>query len=401
MGHLVSQHRAYKDLQIRLDKTHIGLPEADGLYDLLKLLYTEEEARLATQMPVIPVKLEALAKRTRLPAAKLQKLLERMADVGTVMDVVHPKTGEVRYMLSPPAVGFVEFALMKRRDDIDQPSIAMAMDAYSRAGTLFTSPDGVPTQIGRALVHEDTLEEQTRTEILPYEKASDLIRESKRIGMASCYCRHEAEHMGRACDAPNDVCLALNQGVDYVVRHEFSREIDQAEALDALARSREAGLIHIADNVANKPIYLCNCCGCCCIQLRTINRYGVPNAVHTSNFIAAIDTSTCRGCGRCARRCPIQAIRLEPSPRDGKLKGTMHAVVDEDLCLGCGVCHAACRRDALHMDRRATRVVTPDDSLDRVLRMALDRGKLQHLLFDDGRGLPTKVAGIVNRTSKK
>ena len=140
---------------------------------------------------------------------------------------------------------------------------------------------------------------------------------------------------------------------------------------------------------------MCNCCGCCCLQLRAINRLGVHSAVHTSNFLAAIDDETCRGCGRCARRCPVQAIRLDPVARDGNLKGKMRAVVDDEICLGCGVCHAACRRQALTMEARPQRVLTPTSTLERVVRMAVDRGRLQHLLFDDGKGLPTLVA---NRT---
>ena len=398
MGHLGSVHKNYLDLQARLDRTHIGMPVGEALYDILKLLYTEEEARIGAQMPVKPATLETLSKHLEIPPAKLEPLLEHMAEVGTVMDLVHPRTGEVRYLLSPPVVGFFEFSLMKKREDIDQPALAMAMDAYMRSGAFFSAAGGIGegfTQIGRALVHETALGGDLTSEILAYEKATDILRDARKIGVSMCYCRHEAEHLGHACDAPLEICLNINAGFDYVHRHGIAREIDAEEALDILARARELGLVQIADNVAKRPIYMCNCCGCCCLQLRAINRHGVNHAVHTSNYIAVIDDTQCRGCGRCARRCPVSAIRLDPVPRDGKRVGTMVAVVDEEICLGCGVCHAACRKDALRMDARSQRVLTPATTLDRVVRMALDRGKLQHLLYDEGQGLPTLVANRV------
>jgi Pyruvate/2-oxoacid:ferredoxin oxidoreductase delta subunit len=343
-------------------------------------------------MPVMPMNLAKLSRHLDIPEAKLGTLLERMCDVGTVMDIIHPKSGETIYMLSPPVVGFFEFSLMKKRQDIDQPALALAMDAYLKSGAFFDLARPEMTQIGRTLVDENALQGPLTTEILPYERATQVLRDADKIGVSMCYCRHKAEHLDRACDAPSEVCLNINGGFDYVHRHGYARQIDTEEALDILARCRELGLVQIADNVQKRPIYMCNCCGCCCQQLRAINRLGVQSAVHTSNFLATIDDETCRGCGRCARRCPVQAIHLEPVPRDGHLKGKMRAVVDDTICMGCGVCHAACRQDALSMEARAQRVLTPSSTLDRVVRMAIDRGRLQHLLFDDGKGLPTLIA---------
>ena len=392
MGHLASQHKAYQDLRDRLDRMPIGMPEGEGLYDILRLLYTEEEAQLGARMPVKPATIEQLSTRLDMPEARLRPLLDRMADVGTIMDLVSPRTGVVRYLLSPPVVGFFEFSLMKRREDIDQPALAMAMDAYMHDGAFFDAPTEDFTTIGRTLVNEETLQGPLTSEILPYEKASDILRDASKIGVALCYCRHKAEHLGRACDTPQEICLNINAGFDYVNRHGIAREIDVPEALDILAKARELGLVQIADNVARRPIYLCNCCGCCCLQLRAINRHGVTHAVHTSNFIATIAADTCRGCGRCARRCPVSAIGLEPVPRDGKRVGKMRAKVDEEICLGCGVCHSSCRHEALTMAAREVRVLTPQTTLERVVRMAVDAGKLQHLLYDEGDGLPATVA---------
>ncbi len=73
----------------------------------------------------------------------------------------------------------------------------------------------------------------------------------------------------------------------------------------------------------------------------------------------------------------------------------MRARVDETICLGCGVCHSSCRHEALVMAGREVRVLTPETTLERVVRMALDADKLQHLLYDEGNGLPATVANRV------
>ena len=58
-------------------------------------------------------------------------------------------------------------------------------------------------------------------------------------------------------------------------------------------------------------------------------------------------------------------------------------VIDEELCLGCGVCTRNCRLKALTMQPREKRVITPVNSTHKVVLMAIERGKLQNLIFDN------------------
>jgi ferredoxin len=59
------------------------------------------------------------------------------------------------------------------------------------------------------------------------------------------------------------------------------------------------------------------------------------------------------------------------------------ARVEEDLCLGCGVCIRKCEKGSLTLAPRAARVITPLDSTHRVVLMAIERGTLQDLIFDN------------------
>jgi ferredoxin len=61
----------------------------------------------------------------------------------------------------------------------------------------------------------------------------------------------------------------------------------------------------------------------------------------------------------------------------------MKARLDATLCLGCGVCARTCAKGALVMESRAARVLTPVTTAHRAVLMAIERGKLQNLIFDN------------------
>lgn len=56
---------------------------------------------------------------------------------------------------------------------------------------------------------------------------------------------------------------------------------------------------------------------------------------------------------------------------------------EESLCLGCGVCYSACKFGCITMKPRPRRVFTPETTFDKFVAMAIERGKLANLVFDD------------------
>jgi ferredoxin len=59
------------------------------------------------------------------------------------------------------------------------------------------------------------------------------------------------------------------------------------------------------------------------------------------------------------------------------------ARLEESICLGCGVCVRVCSKGALRLLARDRRVITPVNTAHRVVLMAIERGQLQHLVFDN------------------
>lgn len=67
------------------------------------------------------------------------------------------------------------------------------------------------------------------------------------------------------------------------------------------------------------------------------------------------------------------------------------AVIDNERCLGCGVCNDVCRWDAHSMEQRDEPLYIPQDTMERVALMAVERGKLGDLLLDN---MGTKLGPI-------
>jgi ferredoxin len=111
--------------------------------------------------------------------------------------------------------------------------------------------------------------------------------------------------------------------------------------------------------------------------------FAVMHPIHTTNFIPVNDANTCDGCGKCVNTCPVEAMVLV-SANDPQLPKKKVARLDEGRCVGCGLCVRACTKtNSLRLESRPQRVLTPLNGTHRAVVMALERGKLQNLIFDN------------------
>jgi len=381
MAHMAAR-TGYQKLVKRLNKYPQGAPPSELLYEILKLLMSEKEASLVALVPIkaFTAATAARAWKTNLPEA--EKALDDLAGRALLIDVQGRKNRY--YVLPPPMAGFFEFSMMRLRGDLDQKVLAELYYQYITVEedfikALFTRGE---TQLGRTFVNEPVLSNENALHVLDYERASEVIKTASHRGIGLCYCRHKMGHAGHACDAPLDICMTFNTTAASLIRHGYARAVDAAEGLALLDEARGRNLVQFGENVRNRVSFICNCCGCCCEALIAARRFGMLHPVHTTNFLPVVDLGTCTGCGECAAVCPVEAMTMVSAndPRHPKKK---KAKLDDNLCLGCAVCVRVCKTKSLRLVSRPERVITPLNSTHKAVLMAIERGKLQNLIFDN------------------
>ncbi len=373
----------YQQLTERLNRFPQGAPPSELLYEILKMLFSPREAELVSLLPIKPFSAETAASRWGLPLSQAQRLLDELSGRALLVDTVNPR-GQLSYVLPPPMAGFFEFSMMRLRGDIDQKVLAELFYQYMNVEEdfikdLFTKGE---TQLGRVFVQEAALSPDNALYVLDYERASEVIRSASHMGVGVCYCRHKMEHVGRDCGAPKDICMTFNGSAESLTKHGFARLVDTAEGLDLLAQAQELNLVQFGENVRQRVNFICNCCGCCCEAMIAARRFAWLNPVHTSNFMPAVDPELCNGCGKCVSACPVEAMSLVSANNPHKPKMKM-AKVDQELCLGCAVCLRTCRQQGIRLEQRPARVITPMNSAHRTVLMAIERGMLPQLIFDN------------------
>ena len=368
MGHLINaKEEVYNALAERLSRTPEGAPINEHLMAILKRMYTEAEATVGSKIPAIPMPLAKLSEITGIEEQELKGILDAMSEKGLVIDV--PRKDMVYYMLAPMLVGFFEYTFMRTGDQATLKELAELFETYFHSEGVLKEIAGVDTKVMRAIVYENLIPLAVETEVLNYEKASEIIKAAGGGAITLCACRHEASHLGTACDAPQEVCISLGGAAELIIRKGWGKRAGVEDLLGVLKQAEEYGLVHLCDNVMNKPTYICNCCGCCCKVLRGIKEQDVY-ATHPSNFQPALDLEECIGCGMCVDKCQLEIIAMTDLG-----SGMDQPSINLERCIGCGVCASACPSGALSMVRRAELHVPPENLREKLQRFAIEKGR--------------------------
>jgi ferredoxin len=131
--------------------------------------------------------------------------------------------------------------------------------------------------------------------------------------------------------------MTLNGSAESLTRYGFARPVGVAEGLAPLQQANEHNLVQFGENVRQGVNFICHCC-CEAMTLVSTNDPHHPNR--------------------------------------------KRAKVHEELCLDCGDCARSCSTHCITLRSRPQRVITPLNSAHRVVVMAVERGKLQHLICD-------------------
>jgi ferredoxin len=337
---------------------------------------------LVAYLPIKPFTAEKASRVWKIDLTETRKVLDELSSRAILVDI--ERDGKTTYVLPPPMAGFFEFSMMRVRGDVDQKVLGELFYQYLNVEEQFIRELFVKgeTQLGRVFVHEPVLSPENALHVLDYERASEIIHTASHRGIGMCYCRHKMMHMHRNCNAVMDICMTFNGTAQSLTKYGYARAVDVCEGMDLLQQAYEQNLVQFGENVRERVNFICNCCGCCCEAMIAARKFGILNPIHTSNFLPVVEEAVCNGCGKCVNACPVEAMTLVSTndPHHPKMK---KAKVDEAACLGCGVCLRTCSRNALSLRSRPQRVITPVNSVHRTVMMAIERGDLQNLIFDN------------------
>ncbi|MEA3332612.1 MAG: 4Fe-4S dicluster domain-containing protein [Pseudomonadota bacterium] len=373
---------SYNQLADRLNRFPQGAPPSELLFKILKMLFSEKESKLVALMPIKPFTAKKASRIWKMDLTSTQKILDELAGRAILVDI--EQNGESVYVLPPPMAGFFEFSLMRVRNDIDQKVLSELFYEYLNVEEdfikdLFTRDQ---TQLGRTFVQEPALSKENALHVLDYERATEVIKGAAHRGVGICYCRHKMHHLGKACNAPQEICMTFDNVAASLIKYGHARSLEVEECLDLLQTAYEHNLVQFGENVREKVTFICNCCACCCEAMVAARRFAILSPIHTTNFLPVIAKSDCNGCGKCVAACPVEAMTLVSANNHVKPEMKV-AKLDENLCLGCGVCVRTCTNGNILLKSRASRVITPLNGTHRAVLMAIERGKLQDLFFDN------------------
>jgi electron transport complex protein RnfB len=328
----------YTALIQHLDEMPVGAPMSDELMEILRILYTPEEAELAAKLPFMNATLQEISEMTDMSPEELETMLESMASKGTVFKRV--KGGEAKYRLLPTVVGFSETPFWPGKDNETVRKLAPLWNRYFKSAFGEEVGDREIPLLRVAPVQEEISSE---SQVLPFETVRNLVEEVDYRAVAYCPCRQIRAYAGEGCEHERENCFHFGSMGRYIVEQGMGRELTLEETLKKLEEAHEDGLVFSTDNYQGKVSTICCCCGCCCAFIQTRKEMGYINALAPSSYVPRVDEELCIGCGNCEERCPVDAIKLDEEEVSR---------VDETQCLGCGVCIPTCSGEALTLERR-------------------------------------------------
>jgi Na+-translocating ferredoxin:NAD+ oxidoreductase subunit B len=357
-----------------LDKAWWHLPASKHLLPAIRALLRPDEAQLLTGLPFVPTDLEELAALKAIGAQEIGGKLDALAKKGVVWK--RKQGSSVLYNLNDAFFIFFQGPFYAIHPDPAAEDMASPLNRYVRDG-LMDQLAPTHTKGLRAIPINKTIEDP-RT-ILPYEDVMGLVDSQGFLSVSKCACRQRKrlDPDSAPCDHPEEVCLHFGDLGQYLVDNGLAREITREEAKKILQEAADAGLVHAVSNRQQEPGTICNCCKCSCIFFESYHVLRHDRSHDFSNYRLKTNPETCKACGLCVERCPVEALRLGESAAATNKHGKV-AMLDPGRCLGCGVCVHKCPTRSLILEPREEFHDPPQDMRQWMKRLIEDQRRLGH-----------------------
>jgi NAD-dependent dihydropyrimidine dehydrogenase PreA subunit len=351
----------YQQLRKHLDHMPVPFPAtASGVeLDLLKSLFTEEEATIACELSAFPESAERIYPRLKkkYQLEDLKQKLDKMVKKGIIVRRLSKDSKTFLYQKIPLAIGMFEFQV----NQLDKNFARLFFDYEKEAffDGLFT----MKNQQMRTIPINVAIEPQFS--VGNYDDIRKVIKDSPGpFALMNCVCRQAKDLLEDSCKVTNhrESCITLEESAKYMIDRGVAREISRDELMKFLTLAKKEGLILQPENTQH-PTFICCCCSCCCGILSAAAKYDQPAEYIHSNFRMEVNITKCDGCEDCIERCQMHAI----------LKTEGHVEILNERCIGCGVCIPVCKQKALRLVKKEKETVPPLSKNEMYKKMMIER----------------------------
>jgi electron transport complex protein RnfB len=352
----------YLKLRDNLDQMPVPFPRtASGIeLELLKSLFTEEEALIACQLSAFPETAEKVAarlKKNKLSLEKVREKLDEMGEKGLIMARPKNQKGKKVYHKLPLAIGMFEFQVNRLNRKFAELFYAYEEEAF------FDSLVKMKTHQMRTIPVNIAIEHQYV--VGNYDDIRQIVKDSPGpFALMNCVCRQAKDLMEEPCRLTDqrETCITLEISASHMLQRGVARELSREELLKFLTYAKKEGLVLQPENIQH-PTFICCCCGCCCGVLNSAVKYDRPADYIHSNFRSKVNPDRCDGCESCIDRCQMNAIK--------KVNGSVEIL--EERCIGCGVCIPVCKQRALKLIKKEKEIVPPVNEREMYKSMMMER----------------------------
>ena len=365
--------KIYRELQKHLDKHNAFFPKLRSGVDIriLKHHCSPEEAKIMLKMDYKYEPVEVVYER--LPDIGVSyedfgEIIEQMVRKGGIMHVERNGVDLIKTL--PWVVGMFEHKAYNLTPEYVR-DLREIQSNKTKFGLAFISTEVLQM---RTIPIEKSVEPQELT-VASYDSIRNLIEDTTDPIVANeCICRQAREIEGHSCQTSKNIerCLAFRELAQLCIRGEMGRVVSKEEALEIIHQAEKEGLVLQPSN-AQEPEFVCCCCKCCCGILGAHGQMPRTARFWATNYYSVVDTTICKGCGICAKKCPASAITHKKANKIPK--------INLNKCIGCGVCVVKCPNKAVKLVQKEKETLPPktDDDLYELI-MQNKRGRFSSVM---------------------